>query len=148
MVCVKLSRQNCLPAGLQEALVTPYSMGAAGCECMLIAVPQTVARWPSSSVPPGINSRALAVPRFSRVSRNHGGDSPRRPPRLRGHAQLYQHLVYSIHTMLCHSPRLDSSRNIRDRRPGHCCSYFFDIGIFRSELCRSRTQRRQAMALH
>jgi hypothetical protein len=41
MACVKLSRQNCLPAGLQEALIKPYSTGAAGCECMLIAVPQT-----------------------------------------------------------------------------------------------------------
>jgi len=45
MACVKLSGQDCLPAGLQEALIKPYSMGAAGCECMLIiAVRQTVAR--------------------------------------------------------------------------------------------------------
>jgi hypothetical protein len=61
MACVKLSRQNCLPAGLQEALIKPYSMGAAGCECMLIAVPQTVARCSPLSEPLRINHRALAV---------------------------------------------------------------------------------------
>jgi len=27
MLCVKLSRQNHLPAGLQEALIKPYSIG-------------------------------------------------------------------------------------------------------------------------
>jgi hypothetical protein len=53
--CVKLSRQDCLPAGLQEALIKPYSMGATGCECLL-----SLARCLPSSEPLRVNGRALA----------------------------------------------------------------------------------------